>query len=215
MDTFRFASFRLEAATRQLLRDGDEVSLSPKAFLLLLFLVANRDRAVSKQELHQNLWPSTFVVDTNLASLIAEIRRVLDDDAASPRFVRTIFRFGYRFIGQVEADDDPPALPHTAPRYWLIWDTGQAALAEGSNVIGRGGDASVWIDAPGVSRCHARILVSGDAATIEDLGSKNGLYLGGSAVTAPRRLADGDQIRLGSVVVTFRMPGLSAVTETA
>ena len=214
MDTFRFGSFRLDAATRQLRRDDHEVSLSPKAFQLLLFLVANRDRAVSKQELHQHLWPSTFVVDTNLASLIAEIRRALADDAAKPRFVRTIFRFGYRFVGQVDADA-PSGLPPTTPRYWLIWDTGQAALAEGANVIGRGAGASVWIDAPGVSRCHARIHVSGDAATIEDLGSKNGLYLAGSAVTAPRPLADGDQIRLGSVVVTFRMPGLSAVTETA
>jgi pSer/pThr/pTyr-binding forkhead associated (FHA) protein len=86
---------------------------------------------------------------------------------------------------------------------------------EGANIIGRGTDTSIWIDAPGVSRHHARILIKGDEATIEDLGSKNGTYVAGVRVTAPQRLDDGDQIRLGSVVVKFRIPGLSAATETA
>jgi DNA-binding winged helix-turn-helix (wHTH) protein len=215
VDPFRFASFSLNAATRQLLRDGREVSLSPKAFQLLLLLVTNRERAISKQELHQSLWPSTFVVETNLASLIAEVRRGLGDDAARPQFVRTIYRFGYRFVGQVEASGTNPPAALTAAKYWLIWDVGQAPLAEGTNVIGRGPNASIWIDAPGVSRHHARILVSADEAILEDLGSKNGSYVAGLAVTAPHRLADGDQIRLGSVVVTFRIPKLSGVTETA
>ena len=103
MGTFEFDAFSLDSGTRQLLRSsGEEVLLSPKAFQLLLLLVANRARAMSKQELHQSLWPSTFVVETNLASLIAEVRRALNDDAAKPRFVRTIHRFGYRFVGQVD-----------------------------------------------------------------------------------------------------------------
>jgi DNA-binding winged helix-turn-helix (wHTH) protein len=89
MATVRFSPFSLDAATRQLLRDGREAPLSPKAFQLLLALVTNRERAMSKQKLQQTLWPSTFVLETNLASLIAEIRRVLHDDAAKPQFVRT------------------------------------------------------------------------------------------------------------------------------
>lgn len=215
MQTFRFASFCLDAATRQLQRNGQEVSLSPKAFQLLLLLVANRDRAVSKHELQRNLWPSTFVLETNLASLIAEIRRALDDDAAKPRFVRTIHRFGYRFVGQLDESGAVAAdVPATA-KYWLAWDLRQVPLAEGANVIGRDTETSIWIDAPGVSRHHARIVIRCDEAMIEDLGSKNGTYVAGERVTAPRRLADGDQIRLGSVVVRFRIPGLSAATETA
>ena len=98
----RFGPFSVDAATRQLLRDGREVPLSPKAFQLLLLLVTNRERAMSKQELHQSLWPSTFVVETNLASLVAETRRALDDDAGKPQYIRTVHRFGYRFIGQVD-----------------------------------------------------------------------------------------------------------------
>jgi len=215
MRTFRFSSFVLDSATRQLLRDGGEVSLSPKAFQLLLLLVANRDRAISKQELHESLWPSTFVLETNLASLIAEIRRALADDAAEPRFVRTIYRFGYRFVGQVDESGVVSGEGLAAARYWLAWELRQVPLTEGSNVIGRGTDASIWIDAPGVSRHHARIVIRGDEALIEDLGSKNGTYVAGERVLAARRLDDGDQIRLGSVVVKFRIPSLSGATETA
>ena len=215
MATFNFASFTLDAAARQLLRNGREISLSPKAFQLLLLLVANRDRAMSKQELHQTLWPSTFVLESNLASLIAEIRRALDDDAAKPRFVRTIHRFGYRFVGQIDESGVARGEVSAAAKHWLTWDLRKVPLTVGANIIGRGTDTSIWIDAPGVSRHHARITITGEEATIEDLGSKNGTYVAGERVTAPRRLDDGDQIRLGSVVVRFRIPGFSAATETA
>lgn len=215
MGAIQFGPFSINGATRQLLRDGQEVSLSPKAFQLLLLLVENRKRAISKQELHQTLWPSTFVVDTNLVSLIAEIRRVLEDDAAKPRFIRTMHRFGYRFVGEVN-EPAVAAIEGTRPATcWLVWDVRQVPLVEGSNVIGRGTDSSVWIDAAGVSRHHARILISDNEARIDDLGSKNGTYVAGERVTTSRRLDDGDQIRLGSVVVTFRIPRFSGVTETA
>jgi pSer/pThr/pTyr-binding forkhead associated (FHA) protein len=91
----------------------------------------------------------------------------------------------------------------------------QIALNEGDNILGRAPDAGVWIDAPGVSRHHARIRLDAATAAVEDLGSKNGTYLRGERVTAPTRLADGDQIRLGSVVITFRIPPPPGSTETA
>lgn len=214
MGTVRFGLFSLDPATRQLLRDGQEVSLSPKAFQLLSLLVVNRARAVSRQEVHQALWPSTFVLDTNIASLVAEIRRALDDDAATPRFVRTMYRFGYRFVAHVEEPPMTAVQTPSAAKYWLVWDLRHVPLAEGSHLIGREADASVWIDAPGVSRHHARILIDGGDATLEDLGSKNGTYVAGERVTNPRRLCDGDQIRVGSVVVTFQIPRVSVATET-
>ena len=210
----RFGPFSLDAGTRQLVRDGREVPLSPKAFQLLQLLVQNRARAMSRQELHQQLWPSTFVLETSLASLIAEIRRALDDQAAKPRFIRTMHRFGYRFVGQVDEPAKAPGDVARAARCWLVWEARQVPLAEGINVLGRGTDASVWIDASGVSRHHARIVVVGGEATLEDLSSKNGTYVAGEPVTTSRRLSDGDQIRLGSVVVTFRIPKTSMATET-
>jgi pSer/pThr/pTyr-binding forkhead associated (FHA) protein len=87
-------------------------------------------------------------------------------------------------------------------------------LNPGINVLGRAPDAAVWIDAPGVSRHHARISLDGAAATLEDLGSKNGTYLRGEKVTRQSPLNDGDQIRLGSVLVTFRIPPPAGSTET-
>jgi DNA-binding winged helix-turn-helix (wHTH) protein len=212
--TFRFGSFSLDSRTRQLVRDGTDVALSPKAFQLLLLLVENRSRAMSRDELQQQLWPSTFVLETNLAGLVAEVRRALCDSAEHPTFVRTMHRFGYRFIADAD-DADAPALREPAMKYWLLWETRQVPLAEGNNIVGRGVDAAVWIDAPGVSRHHAQIVVRQGEATLEDLGSKNGTYIAGHRVTTPHRLANGDQIRLGSVVITFRVPEPPGSTETS
>ena len=170
---------------------------------------------MSKQELQQQLWPSTFVLETNLAGLVAEIRRALEDTADTPTFVRTMHRFGYRFIGEVEEVDESAGSVGSITRCWLVWDGKQVPVAEGDNILGRGTDASVWLDATGVSRHHARIVVRRGEATIEDLGSKNGTYVGADRVATPRQLADGDQIRLGSVVITFRIPQVPGPTETA
>jgi DNA-binding winged helix-turn-helix (wHTH) protein len=213
--TFRFGPFSLDSRTRQLLRDDREVTLSPKAFQLLLLLVENRSRAMSRHELHEQLWPSTFVLETNLAGLVAEIRRALADTADKPSFIRTMHRFGYRFIGTVYEADGLVDSGETVVKCWLVWEAKQVPLMEGENIVGRGTDASVWIDAAGVSRHHARIVVRPGQATLEDLGSKNGTYVGADRVTLPRLLADGDQLRLGSVVITFRVPQLPGPTETA
>lgn len=212
---YRFDDFTLEPRTRRLLRHEQEVHLSPKAFDLLSLLIENRSRAMSKTELQQQLWPSTYVLETNLAGLIAEARQALGDEAARPRYVRTMHRFGYWFVGSVESDAAREEPVKSSIKYWLIWDTRQVALSEGQNVLGRAPDAEVWIDALGVSRHHARITLAEAEARVEDLGSKNGTYVGGERVTAPRRLADGDQIRLGSVVLTFRIPSPAGTTDTA
>jgi DNA-binding winged helix-turn-helix (wHTH) protein len=212
--TYRFGPFTLDTPTRQLLGDDGEIRLSPKAFDLLHALVRNRSRAMSRAELHELLWPSTFVLETNLASLIVEIRRALDDAADAPRFVRTMHRFGYWFIGHVDEPETREA-PVGRVNYWVVWEGRRVRLVDGDNVLGRAPDATVWIEAPGVSRHHARIVVSGGNATVEDLGSKNGTFVRDRRVSAPLALCDGDQIRLGSVVITFRIPPMAGSTATA
>jgi DNA-binding winged helix-turn-helix (wHTH) protein len=212
---YHFGEFAVDVRTRRVLRNQEELHLSPKAFELLVNLIENRAQALSKVELQQKLWPSTYVLETNLAGLVAEIRHVLGDPADDPQYIRTMHRFGYWFIGTVsEEGAQVRELPGHA-RYWVLWETRQIPLNAGDNILGRAPDAAVWIDAPGVSRHHARISLEGDQATIEDLGSKNGTYLAGQLVTAPAALGDGDQIRLGSVVVTFRIPPPAGSTETA
>lgn len=212
--TYCFDEFRLETATRRLMRGDREAHISPKAFDLLLVLIENGARAMSRRELHDELWPSTFVLETNLASLVKEIRRALSDAPHEPRFIRTVHRFGYWFIAPVQCEPDGPETVAPPVRYWLIWDTRQVPLAPGENILGRAPDASIWIDASGVSRHHARILLADTQATLEDLGSKNGTYVDGERVASPRTLADGDQIRIGPVVVTFRVPPPVGSTET-
>ena len=210
---YRFGEFTLDPDTRQLLLNGGEIHLSPKAFDLLTLLVVNRARAVSKAELQERLWPSTFVEETNLATLVAEIRRALRDSAADPRFVRTIYGFGYRFAGALIAEVSAPRSEPSRAKPWLMFERRTIPLLEGVNVIGRAPDAAIQIDSPGMSRHHARILVAHDAVTLEDLGSKNGCYVNGSLVTT-QRLSDGDQIRLGTSVLTLRITSPTSETET-
>lgn len=210
--TYQFDAFTLDSATRRLMRDGQEVHLSPKAFDLLLLLIENRSQAMAKGELHRNLWPSTYVTETNLAGLIVELRRALADSADQPQYIRTMHRFGYWFVGNVR--QEPPPAGRSPVRYWLVWETRQIPLGDGDNIVGRAQNAEVWIDAPGVSRQHARFRLTEGHVTVEDLGSKNGTYLRGKRVTAPSRVADGDQIRIGSVVMTFRIPPPPESTQT-
>src|SRR3954454_19515369 len=138
---YRFGGFTLDPETRQLLIDGDELHMPPKAFDLLAMLVANRTRAVSKVELQQRLWPSTFVEETNLATLVADIRRALRDSAANPRFVRTLYGFGYRFVAEATEDLSAHRVDSSLTKLWLVGDRVQIPLMEAANVIGRADDA--------------------------------------------------------------------------
>jgi pSer/pThr/pTyr-binding forkhead associated (FHA) protein len=128
--------------------------------------------------------------------------------------VRTVYGFGYRFIGDVSADVGVTAPEHVSARLWLVFERRHIPLLEGANVIGRAADAAIPIDSPGMSRYHARIVVAHGEATLEDLGSKNGTHVNGRRITAPCRLADGQRIRLGAVEMTFRIASHTSPTET-
>jgi Tol biopolymer transport system component/DNA-binding winged helix-turn-helix (wHTH) protein len=111
-----FGPFTLDAETRQLMHGGDERHLAPKAFDLLELLVRERPRAVSKSRLLEELWPGTFVVEANLSNLVAELRAALDDDARSPRYVRTVYGRGYAFSEEAREAVLPRVDPDTTPR---------------------------------------------------------------------------------------------------
>jgi DNA-binding winged helix-turn-helix (wHTH) protein len=209
-----FGEFALDRESRQLLRGGEEVHLTPKAFALLDLLVGRRPRAVTRAQVRDTVWPRTSVVDSNLTSLLTELRSALGDDATHPRFLRTVRGFGYAFCGTATE-----AAGHTAGRgsrrshLRLVYRGREVALRPGENVLGRCDDAVAWIDSPSVSRRHALILVSEDHATLEDLGSRNGTYLHSEKVVAPTPLADGDEIRVGRVFMTFRSLPAAGSTE--
>jgi DNA-binding winged helix-turn-helix (wHTH) protein len=212
--TYYFARFSVNGQTRQLLAGGREIHLSPKAFELLLLLIEQRSRALSKAELQERLWPSTFVGETNLPTLVAEIRRALDDSPREPEYVRTMHRFGYRFVATVADSAPGQAVSSGAISMYLTSAERRYLLPEGANVIGRAHDAAIRIDSGGVSRHHARIVVNGELARVEDLGSKNGTFVAGEPITDSRVLRDGDEIRVGPVALTFKIAPPTQVTET-
>lgn len=201
--TIAFDRFTLDSGARRLLEGGLERHLSPRAFDVLEALIDRRPAVVSKAELQERFWPGTYVVDAALNVVVAEIRRVLGDDPSKPRFIRTVHRVGYAFCGAATAST--PAGRALSSRCWVVWNDRTVQLGEGENVIGRDPRSAVWVDASGVSRRHARIVVAGDEARLDDLGSKNGTFVGRVAVTSVRQLADGDVIRVGSASLKFRM----------
>jgi DNA-binding winged helix-turn-helix (wHTH) protein len=181
-----FGGVLLDTDARQLLRGAEPVSLPPKAFDLLVYLIENRPNALSKDVLHERLWPGVFVSDTNLAGLVADIRRALVDDARTPRYVRTVQRFGYAFAGTVQPAGDSSA----AGPCWLARGTRRIPLTDGENILGRDENGGP-LASNSISRRHARITVDGSNAYIEDLGSKNGTFLRGRAITRREKLVDG------------------------
>jgi len=212
---FLFGDLTVDEETRQLLRSEREVHLSRKAFDLLTALLRVRPRAVSKAELHAHLWPDTFVSESNLAMLVAEVRSAIDDDARAPRFVRTVHRHGYAFHGTAtELTDSGASGTRSSFKYWILAPLRQIPLTAGRNLVGRDPRVQVWLDATGVSRQHARITVDGDRVTLEDLKSKNGTRVRGQLVTEAVPLVDGDEIRFGSIAVTFRIWAAGETTMT-
>jgi DNA-binding winged helix-turn-helix (wHTH) protein len=213
---FRFGSLLLDSESRSLLRDGRSVSISPKAFKLLQLLLEARPRAVPKAELHRRLWPDTVVSAVNLPTLIAEVRQSIGDGARCPEFIRTVYGYGYAFCAPavvLHRDGRPDAGGDQIFR--LLWGSREIALADGENILGRGADSLVWIDAQSVSRRHARLMVASGLATLEDLGSKNGTFVNGIRLSAPVALRDGDELRVGSIPMTLRVHAIPASTETA
>jgi len=102
------------------------------------------------------------------------------------------------------------------PRFRLYWGDHEVALAEGEHILGRVDEATTaWLESESVSRRHARILIAAGQATLEDLGSKNGTFLGGQRLSSPAPLTDGDEIRLGLVRMTFRTLSGGTSTKTS
>lgn len=209
----QFDDVTFNADTRQLWHAGRLVHLSPKAFDLLTLLIERRPQPVPKAAIRERLWPDTFVSETNLPTLVAEIREAIGDDARRPRFLRTLHGFGYAF----------EAVPHDAtgerqptadqPSGWLVAEGQQIALYAGENVLGREGAGIRVLSSTTVSRRHARIVI-GERVVVEDLESKNGTYVNDRRVTSPTPIVDGDRLRTGSLLFTFRLAGPATSTET-
>ena len=104
-----FPPFRLDLLNQELWRDGERLALRPKPFAVLAFLATHPQRLVPHAELVRAVWPDTHVGEGLLRGYVRDVRTVLDDDPAQPRFIETVPRRGYRFIAAVRATDRAPA----------------------------------------------------------------------------------------------------------
>ena len=204
---FRFGEFTFDCGSRQLSREGVELHLSPKAKLLLQLLLLERPRALARQELYDALWPSTFVCESNLASIVNEVRQALGDDARASQFVRTVHGYGYSFCGEVAAPGEIPFLDAM-----LLCNERSYQLVEGPNTVGRAPGCRIMINDAAVSRHHAVIVVaSSGSVSIKDLDSKNGTFVNGRRIgRSPVTVTRDVEISFGAVMATIKSPKVSS-----
>src|SRR5262245_12567234 len=207
----RFAGWTLDPEARRLTREDVDIHLPRKAFELLLMLVEDRPKAVAKAALMKRVWPGVFVSDVGLARLVTEVRRALGDSARNGRIIRTVHGYGYAFAADVEPIGPTPT---ASAACWLVSIDRTFALPDGEHIAGREPAVSLWLDSPKVSRHHAKLLIRGSSATIEDLDSTNGTFVRNVRISDPATLESGDTIRIGPFTLTFRVTGRLAATES-
>jgi len=200
-----FADFVLDTDRRELSRGGQPVRLAPKAFQLLQILIEASPKAVSQQELYDQLWPETFVERSNLHNLIYQVRTAIADEDQT--IIRTAYGFGFMFAA-------PPAQALPRVLWQLVIGDREFDLHHGENIVGRDTAAAIRIESRSISRHHARIIVTPQRVTIEDLGSKNGTTVGSRRLTAPCDLQDGDRVVFGTVGAIVRAVDPAMTTET-
>ncbi|MEO8379790.1 MAG: winged helix-turn-helix domain-containing protein, partial [Acidobacteriota bacterium] len=206
-----FDNFILDTERKVLERGGTAIHLTPRAFRLLSFLIAERPRAVSKRELMDNVWGESIVEESSLKSLVLEIRTAIERRGGRPEVIRTVFAHGYAFEG--EAVEAPPQA-RGAPCIRVEVLGRVLLLPEGVHQIGRLPECAVFIDAASVSRIHARLHVGRNTLMIEDAGSKNGTFAAGQRITGSMPLQAHSRIRCGDVDVTIERFG-STPADTA
>jgi DNA-binding winged helix-turn-helix (wHTH) protein/TolB-like protein/lipoprotein NlpI len=172
---YEFGPFQLDPPERLLLCGGQPVSLTPKAFDLLLTLVDRSGHLVEKEELLRLVWPGSFIEEGNLAVTISQVRKALNDDRGHHRYIETVSKRGYRFVAEVRRLDDdalviasvnkPEAPPGMPPQ--LSIPPAQPTWWEGSRkkLFGMVLAALIAFLAFGLGLSHRRILAKSESAT--------------------------------------------------
>lgn len=161
---YEFGPFRLDPVKRRLLRDGEPVPLTPKAFETLLALVQQSGKTVEKDDLMRRVWPGTAVEENNLNQNITALRKCLGDSRQASRYIATIPGLGYRFVAEVKTAPVVEAGPSEDSR-------GQMQLAVEKGVgLGEDGQAEVASSAAGGAESVAPATeADGLPASVESL----------------------------------------------
>ena len=113
---YRFDNFLADPETWRLSRDGEEIHLEPVVLKLLFYLIANRGRLVTRQELIDTVWGDTVISESALTQAMARLRKALDDGSATPHYLETVRTQGYRFVATVEELKYPDGASSASPK---------------------------------------------------------------------------------------------------
>ena len=210
---FSLRDWNVEPSLNRISRGDTTVHLRPRLMDVLVCLAEHEGEVVSKEEILAGVWGRPFLAESVLSRTIAELRQALGDDDETPRYIETIVKRGYRLVAPVAGTPALSGAMEISSVACLVSYGGRrTGLGEGASVIGRAADAAVRVDSLDVSRHHARIVVAAGAATLEDLGSKNGTRLNGRPIAAATELRDGDRIEVGPAELVFHVVGLPGST---
>ena len=144
---YRFDDFVVDPEAWRLSRKGQEIHLKPVVLRLLIYLIANRGRLVSRQELMDTVWGDTVISESALTKAAARLRKALGDDSATHRYLETVHSRGYRFVADVVETDsaDQPGLPLGKTRAVTVR---RAVLAGAAAIVALLILAVFWLRAP-------------------------------------------------------------------
>ena len=155
-----FGPFRMDIAGQRLWHERRAISLRPKSWDVLHYLVERPGLLVTKADLHREVWQDAAVVEDTLTQSIGELRRVLGDDASKPRFIETVHRRGFRFIANVcEQAPQPVPISVTSPHPWRRRSTLGHRLPVRS-VLTSSGVRRSWTSSTSISAGRARVCAS-------------------------------------------------------
>jgi TolB-like protein len=112
---FRFGDYELDLGRYELRRNGDVVKTEPRVLEVLNFLIEQRARVVPKEELLDTIWRDVHVSESALTTTIRDARRALNDSSGDPRWIRTIYGRGFRFVGEIARSANTPSSPPSQP----------------------------------------------------------------------------------------------------
>lgn len=183
--TYTFGPFHLDPADRRLTRDGTPIEVSARYLDALILLAEEGGRLVTKDRFMDEVWRGVPVTDEALTQCIRSLRRALDDDAASPRYIETVPRHGYRLIAPLgDASTTAPAATPPAASVLPLLDTIAAAVGGGmAGIAGALGLIALGLVSPGIGTASTLMVL----VTINLLlGTVGGAAVGGGIALAGR-----------------------------
>jgi DNA-binding winged helix-turn-helix (wHTH) protein len=227
----RFDGWCLDPDSGELSREGERIRLQEQPLRILQALLTSAGRVVTREQLVSRLWPRGIVdFETGLNTAMRRLRSVLHEDADAPRYIETLPRRGYRFIGSVEADEQgvhdlqtllvgSGELMARRTECLVIVQSSQPgevgrryALTKGATSIGRGLENDIVLTGHSVSRQHTRIEMRGTEAFVVDTASTNGTFINdGTTPVRDGPLKPGDVLRIGDRSLAYlRGPDVEA-----